>query len=119
MREGGVATATGCIGLARPRRFSCLERAADRRVALEVGRVDAFLPVGSEVGVRRQVRAGCCSITGHDLDVEVRRVVAELREPEALLVDEIEGEAVRPRWDRAANVQLSFDSLPGRCVYFV
>jgi hypothetical protein len=47
------------------------------------------------------MRARRRSIPGRNLDVQVRRVVAELREPEALLVDEIEGEAVRPGRDRA------------------
>ena len=81
--------------------------------------VDALLPVGCEIGIRRQGRARRGGVAWRDLDVDVGRIVAELGEPEALLVDEIEGEAVRPRWDRAAQVECPVDALAGRCAHLV
>src|SRR6266516_948655 len=111
MRERRVASSARRVRLEFGRRAPRIDRPADGRVALHVRGVDAFLPVGVEVGVRRQVRACRRGVAWRNLDVEVRGVVAELRQPEALLVDEIEGEAVRAGWDRAAQVELSFDPL--------
>src|SRR6266516_3936823 len=111
MRERRVASSARRVRLEFGRRAPRIDRSADRCVALHMRGVDAFLPVGVEVGVRRQVRACRRSVAGRNLDVEVRGVVAELGQPEALLVDEIEGEAIRAGWDRAAQVELSFDPL--------
>jgi uroporphyrinogen decarboxylase len=65
------------------------------------------------VGARR------CGVARCNLDVDVRGVVAELCEPETLLVYEIEGEAVRAGWNRSAEVELSVDPLAGRRAHFV
>jgi hypothetical protein len=101
MRERRVPSSAWRVRLELRGRAPRIDGPADGCVALHVRRVDALLPVGVEVGVRGQMRARRRSIPGRNLDVQVRRVVAELREPEALLVDEIEGEAVRPGRDRA------------------
>src|SRR5947208_3233002 len=119
MRERRVASAARRVRLELRRRAPRIDRPSDRCVALHVRGVDAFLPVGVEVGVRRQVRACRRSGAGGNLDVEVRGVVAELGQPEALLVDEIESEAVRAGRDRAAQVERSFDALAGRRAHFV
>src|SRR5438105_14090472 len=51
-----------------------------------------------------------------DVDVELRCEVAELRQPEAVLVDEVEREPVAPGRDRPAHLQVALDALAGRGV---
>jgi len=63
--------------------------------------------------MRRQVRACCRGVARHNLDVELRGVVAELGEPEPLLVHEIESKAVRARRNWTAELELSLDALAG------
>src|SRR6476661_2605009 len=113
MCERGVASAARRIWLELRGRAPRIDRPADRRVSLRVGGVDPLLPVRVEVGVRREMGTRGRSVARRHFDVEVRGVVAELGEPEAFLVDEIEREAVRAGRDRAAKVELSFDPLAG------
>jgi uroporphyrinogen decarboxylase len=119
MREGWIASAPRLVRLELRGRSPRFDRAADGCVSLRVRGVDAFLPVGCEVGIRWQMRASRRGIARGDLDVEVGGVVADLCEPEALLVDEIEGEAVRPGWDRAAQVELPVHALAGGRAHLV
>ena len=114
MRERGIASASRRVRLELGGRSPRIDRPADCCVSLRVRRVDPFLPVRVEVGVRRQVRACCCGVARRNLDVELRGVVAELGEPEPLLVHEIESEAVRGRAgsDRGASSSRSMRS-PG------
>src|SRR6476661_4921451 len=113
MRERGIASAARRVWLELGGRAPCIDRPAHRCVSLRVGGMDPLLPVRVEVGVRREMGTRGRSVARRHFDVEVRGVVAELGEPEALLVDEIEREAVRAGRDRAAKVELSFDPLAG------
>ena len=62
MRERGIASATRRIRLELCGRSPRIDRPADRCVSLRVRRVDPFLPVGVEVGVRgRCARAAAAS----------------------------------------------------------
>ncbi len=49
-----------------------------------------------------------------DLDLQFERCRTDLREPEAMLLDEVEGEQVRPRWPWRGDGELQLDRLPGR-----
>src|SRR6266571_63705 len=113
MRERGIAPAARRIRLELCGRPPRIDRPPDRCVSLRVRRIDPLLPVGIEVGVRGKVGTCRRSIARRDLDVELRGIVAELGEPEAPLVDEIEGELVRAGRDRTTQVELSFDALAG------
>src|SRR5712691_8414867 len=113
MRERGITPAARRIRLELCGRPPRIDRPADRCVSLRVRRIDPLLPVRVEVGVRGKVGTCRCNIERRHLDVELRGIVAELGEPEALLVHEIEGELVRAGRDRTAEVELSFDALAG------
>src|SRR5204862_721551 len=78
------------------------DRAADGGVSLGVRDVDAFLPVGRQLHAVRDERPRARRVSRYHLDVERRRVVTDLGEPEAPLVDEIEGEAIATGRDRTA-----------------
>ena len=119
MRERGIASTAGSVRLELCGRTPRVDRPADRCVSLSVRRIDPFLPVGVEVGVRGKVRTCRRSVARRDFYVDLRRIVAELGEPEALLVHEIEGEPVRAGRDRAAEVELSLDALAGRGAHVV
>src|SRR5205085_8972502 len=91
--EGGIAPASA--GVRRELRDAPrLDRAADGGVALLVRRTHAHAPVGRRLDVLRQVRDGAAGVPRRDLDGQIERLVAELREPEALLQDEVEREPV-------------------------
>ncbi len=113
MRERGIPSAARRVRLELRWRPPCVDRPTDCCVSLHVRRVDPFLPVGVEVGVRGKVRTCRRSVARRNLDVEVRGVIAELGKPEALLVHQVEGEAVRAGRDRATEAELSFDALAG------
>ena len=65
------------------------------------------------------MRPRCGRVARCYLDVELGRVVAELGEPEALLVDEIERKLVHPRWDRPSDLELAVDALAGSGAHLV
>ena len=111
MRERGVASAARAVRFELAGRPSCFDRSADGCVALRVRCVHPLFPVGSEICLGRKMRPRCGRVARCDFDVELGRVVADLGEPEALLVDEIERKLVRPRWDRASDLELAFDAL--------
>src|SRR6476469_331820 len=119
MCERGVASAAGAVGLELAGRPSCLDRPADGCVALRVRCVYPLFPVGSEICLGRKMSPRCGRVARCDRDVELGRVVAELGEPEALLVDEIEGKLVRPRRDRPSDLELALDSLAGSGAHLV
>src|SRR5207248_9155562 len=89
--------------------------AAARRVVREASRVDRTadcgIPLTVQVGGRgepRVVRLGAedpCPgrVARRDVDVFRERLVAELGEPEAVLLDEVEREPVTARRDRRAD----------------
>ena len=62
----------------------------------------------------RPEQARLRSIARCDLHLELGRVVAQLGEPEAVLVDEVEGEPVTARRDGPANRNVTFGALAGR-----
>src|SRR5687767_15478147 len=94
MREPRHATWRRVRGeLGRPP--PAFDGAPDDRVALAVCREHSLVPVGT--GDRlAQMRNGRSPSFG-DVDVEVERRLAELAEPEAALVDEIDRESVAAR----------------------
>jgi hypothetical protein len=100
--EGGIAAAARRVRLELRRGAPGIDRAADRGIALRVRRIDALLPVRIQVGVRWKMGARRRCVARCNLDLDLRSEVAELREPEALLVDEIEREAITAGWNRAA-----------------
>jgi hypothetical protein len=75
--------------------------------------IDPLLPVGLEIGLGREEGAGGRGVARGDVHVDLGREVAELREPEAVLVHEVEGEPVAAGRDRAADLELGVDALPG------
>src|SRR6476620_8039424 len=105
MRERWIAPAARAIWFELAGRPSCLDRPSDGCVALSVCCVHPLFPVGSEICLGRKMSPRCGRVARCDLDVELGRVVAELGEPEALLVDEIKRELVRPRRDRASDLE--------------
>src|SRR5580765_535339 len=119
MRERWVASAAWAIRFELAGRPSCLDRPADGCVALRVSCVHPLFPVGSKICLGRKMRPRCGRVARGDLDVELGRVVAELGEPEALLVDEIERKLVRPRRDRASDLEVALDALAGSGAHLV
>src|SRR3954462_3820949 len=113
MRERWGGSAAGAIRFELLGGPSRLDRSAHGCVALGVCCIHPLFPVGSEVRLGWKMRPRCGRVAGRDLDVELGRVVAELGEPEALLVDEIERKLVRPRRDRASELELALDALAG------
>jgi len=113
MRERWIAPAARAVRFELVGRPSCFDRPAHSGVALRVRRVHPLFPVGSEIRLGRKMRPRCGRVAGCNLDVELGRVVAELGEPEALLVDEIERKLVRPRRNRASELELALDALAG------
>src|SRR5256714_6377478 len=107
MREAGLATSVrrircelGRRAAAQPARCD-LDRPADGGVALLVRRAEAFGSVPRRLRAAQEVpRPGGVART--HLDLALERRVAELREPEAALVDEVEGDPVAAGRDRCA-----------------
>src|SRR5437588_5567314 len=112
MRKRRIATAPRRIGL-ELRRATAQHGTADCRVALRVCGRD---PLVVDLRIRRQELPCARCIARADLDLELGREVAELGEPEAMLVDEVERQAIAPRGDRTAHLQLTLDPLAGLCV---
>src|SRR3954447_23721944 len=113
MRESWIASTSGPIRSELAGWPSRLDRPAHGCVALGVCCIHSLFPVGSEIRLGRKMRPRCGRVARCDLDVELGRVVAELGEPEALLIDEIERKLVRPRRDRASELELALDALAG------
>src|SRR4051794_41645629 len=63
------------------------------------------------------VKRRACGVPRLDDDVERRREVPELCEPEAMLVNEIERKLVEARRDRPALLQRSFEALTRPCAH--
>src|SRR4051812_39483817 len=111
MRERGVASPARHVRLELARAPPQLDRAADGRVTLVMRGCDLL---GVAFGA---VQRRACGIPRLDVDVELRREVPELCEPEAMLVHEVERKLVQPRRDRPAHLQRSFDALTRRCAH--
>src|SRR3954453_21688461 len=109
MRERGGASPARRIRLELTWAPPQLDRAADCRVALAVPGCD-LLRVAFGAVQRR-----ACRVPRLHVDVELRREVPELGEPEAILVHEVERKLVRAWRDRPADFQCSFDALTRRC----
>src|SRR5262245_2606532 len=107
MREGRIPPAARRIRLELTREATHVDRADARGIALLVHRTELL---GSCLGVE-QSRLGC--VAAFYRDAQLRRVVAELREPEAMLVDEVEREAIFAWRNRPANVEVAVDALAG------
>ena len=112
MREARVAAATRRVRLQLGRAAAAeqaarlLDRAADRRVALGVQRGDTLLPVRCRLGAVGKERARGRGVARHHLDHLLERRVPELGEPEAVLLDQVDGEPVAARRDRPAQAHL-------------
>ena len=119
MRERWIAPAAWAVRFELAGRPSCLDRSADGCIALRVRCVHPLFPVSSEICLGRKMRPRRGRVARCDLDVELGCVVAELGEPEALLVDEIERKLVRPRRDRASDLELALDALAGSGAHLV
>ncbi len=105
MREARVTSAAG--GVRRELRSAPgLDGTADRAVALLVQLAHPRVPVGARLRVVRQERARSARVAPRHLDLFLERRVAELREPEPVLFDEIDGEPVAPGRDRRAKREL-------------
>ncbi|MDE3191277.1 MAG: uroporphyrinogen decarboxylase [Acidobacteriota bacterium] len=110
VREARVASTAGRVRLELRGRAAAepalgLDRPADGGVALRVQGPRTLGPVGRRLRVADE-RARPGGVAREDVDVALQRVVAELREPEAALLDEIEREAVAARRDRPAEGHL-------------
>ena len=97
MRECRVPSAVGSVRRELGRRSpeaSALptDCATDGRVSLGVCGAHPFFPFGRRRYVVPKERACLRRVAWRDLHFARRRVVAELREPEAVLVDEVDGE---------------------------
>src|SRR6476661_10359573 len=110
MCERRVTSPSRLVRLELARAAAHIDRAADRRIALAMCGGD-LIPVAF-----RAVQLCSGRVARRDVDLELWGEVPELRKPEAVLVDEIEGEPVAARRDRAANVQVPFDAFSRRCV---
>src|SRR5690349_8118345 len=108
MCERRVAPAARLVRLELARPAAHVDRAADCRVALAMCGGDLL-----QVAIRAvQLRSG--RVARSDLDRELGREVAELGQPEAVLVDEVEGKEVAAGRDRPANLELTLDPLARR-----
>jgi hypothetical protein len=77
--------------------------------------VDALLPVGIGLGLRREERTSLGRVAWENVHVDLRREVPQLSEPVAVLVDEVEGQPVPAGRNRTAHVEGAVDALAGRC----
>src|SRR5438445_12050139 len=100
MGKARVATAARGVRLELGWQPAHLDRASDRRVALCVRGPD---PIRVDLGVGRKKVPRARRIARTDVELELGREVAELSEPEPVLVDEVEGQAVAPRRNRATH----------------
>ena len=82
-----------------------LDRAADCGIPLVVQRIGPLAPVGRRLRAVGEEAARAARVARQHLDVLLVRRIADLREPEAALLDEIDREPVRPGRDRAAQRQ--------------
>ena len=100
-----MAAAAGRVRrkLGRPARF---DRAADGGVALFVQLAHARVPVGARLGVVRKKRPCAARVAPCDVDILLERRVAELGEPEAMLLDQVDGEPVPAGRNRRAELDL-------------
>src|SRR5919109_5230952 len=117
MRKRRIPAASRYVGFEIFRPSPNIDRAADRGVAVRMRCVHALLPVGIRSRVGRQECTRLACVTRCHVDVELRREVAELREPEAMLVDEVEGEPVATRRNRTAHVELALDTFAWLRIY--
>ena len=69
-------------------------------------RADALVPVVRGLRAVAEEHARTARVARQHLDVLLERRVADLREPEAMLLDEVDGEAVAAGRDRAAQREL-------------
>src|SRR5579872_7440019 len=111
MREARMAAASRRVRLELGRRAPeepslRLDRAADGGIALLVQRSRTLDPVVRGLGAVAEERARSRRVAGAYLDFPVERDVAELFEPEAVLLDEVDREAVAAGRDRPAHRQL-------------
>jgi uroporphyrinogen decarboxylase len=105
-----MAPAAGRIRRQLLRATPRLDCTADGRIALLVQLARPGVPVLARLRIRREVRACLARIAPRDVDVFLEGRVAELGEPEPVLFDEIDREAVAPGRDRRAQC----DGLPQR-----
>src|SRR6266852_1007081 len=103
MREPRMAAAAGRVRRELRRAAPPLYRAADSRIALLVQLARAGVPVVARLAVLRQIRARPARVAPRDVDVLLEGRVAELGEPEPVLLDEVDREAVAARRDRRAQ----------------
>src|SRR5581483_4902564 len=102
VREPRMAAPSGGVG--RELRGSppeeaalALDRAADGRESLRVEGGRALSPVGCGLGAVREEDARVLRVAREHVDLAFERRVAELREPEAALLDEVDRQPVVPR----------------------
>jgi len=88
-----------------------LDRAADGAVPLGVERARALEPIARSLGAFAEERPGRRAVARHDVDVLLERLVAELGEPEPVLLDEVDGEPVPARGNRPAQGHLLLKRL--------
>ena len=98
-----MTAAAGRVRRELRRTASRLDGSADGGVTLLVQFAHTGVPVVSRFGVIREKRSRPACIAPRDLDVLLERCVAELGEPEAMLLDEVDGESVSPRRNRRAQ----------------
>jgi uroporphyrinogen decarboxylase len=106
MRERGIAAAAGRVGLELLGPAPEFQRAAYGCVPLAV-RLAQLRVVGFYI--RRCEEPRRRSVARCNIDVELRREVAQLGKPEPFFVDEVERESIAAGWDRAAYVHLALD----------
>src|SRR5437868_14635553 len=89
-----------------------LDRAGDDGIPLRVRRVDALPPGGIRLHPGRQLGARGV-VAWRDVDHRAELLASELGEPRAQLGDEVEGESVPARRDRAADACLHLGAPAG------
>jgi uroporphyrinogen decarboxylase len=107
MLEARVASAARCIGCELARQATHVYRAADCGVTLFVHGSEVL-----EVGVGAE-QASAGRVAWLHVDTQLWRVVAELGEPVAVLVDEVEGKPVFAGRDRTAHVEVALNAFAG------
>src|SRR5258706_8792201 len=103
MREPRMAPAAGRVGSKLRGTAPAFDGAADGGVPLLVQPSHTVMPICAWLRLVREKRTRLACVAPRHVDVLLERRVAELGEPEPVLLDEIDREAIPPGRNRRAQ----------------